>query len=595
MTPPPRHLTLTQRKPLPPPSSYTGSEEDDSEDGSSQSPDVPECDVPIPSIEHDPSVERTADWAVHSGGSRANSHADSPTPSPSDSGTPALSEILVPARVSTVSRGRSLSDNNGNTRPSPSASPILAGSCSDGEPEIKREASEHSFWSASPRPPVRQSSGSPSGLGEPAPLPTPSRSCSRVLYPASAGSKRSRDAEDVGAGERSSQRRRSLSDILDPRRSSVALYAEPGAPVPWPSSSASGPRVLGSTSSGSKRTRLVEDIGTGDRSSQRRRTASIGNPIRRSSASLPGGPGPASLPSSPASGSRVAGSTRSSSKRSRSVEDVNAGGRSPQRRRTASTGLLEPAVAPSDPEIVVVPAEPAVDAAVTTDRAGSVDVVVAPALPVTLAVVAVVNIIDIEPAAGPADAAAPVAAVANPVARPAVVAVVNPGPLPDRAEVRFQARLDVLFTQSRDLPRAQRSAMVSSFPTNLTSSFFTNSFTAKIARIVALARRATPGLPGSGACLRIPRHRVKVRCLLRLRRLKSASGTSSDVVSPLRSPSWAWALTRCLRPRGSQSSDARFRYYSTLALLSFASTADAPRCHHFARLFLSASARCIPE
>lgn len=445
MTPPPRHLTLTQRKPPPSFSSYTGSEDDDSSAGSPQPPDVPECDVPIPSI------ERTADWVFHSGGNRANSRADSPPPPPGDSGTPALSETSVPARASSVSRGRSLSDNHGNSRSPPSASPILAASNFDGEPEIKREASEHSFWSASPRP-----------LGEPAPLPAPSRSGSRVLYPASAGSKRSRDAEDVGAGERS-----------------------------------------------------------------------------------------------------------------------------PQRRRTASTGLLEPAVTPSDPELVVVaPAEPAVDAAVTTDRAGSVNVVAVTALPVILAVVAVVNIVDIEPAAGLADVAAPVAAVANPVARPAVVAVANPGPLPDRAEVRLQARLDALLAQSRDLPRAQRSAMVISSPNNLKSSFLTDSFTAKIAGIVALTRRATPGLPGSGARLRIPRRRVKVRCpFLRLPWLELASGRSSDVVSPLRSPSWARALARCLRPRSSQSSDARFRFCSTSALLFFASTADVPCCHHFARLF----------
>ena len=113
-------------------------------------------------------------------------------------------------------------------------------------------------------------------------------------------------------------------------------------------------------------------------------------------------------------------------------------------------------------EPVVAPSDSAVDAAATTDRAGLVDLVAAPAQPVALAVVGVVNIVDIEPDVGPA------AAVAVPVA-----AVANPGPLPDRAEVRLQARLDALFAKNRGRPRAERPAMVSSpVPPSATSATF---------------------------------------------------------------------------------------------------------------------------
>lgn len=116
----------------------------------------------------------------------------------------------------------------------------------------------------------------------------------------------------------------------------------------------------------------------------------------------------------------------------------------------------EAGAAPSIPEPVVEPPTPAVDAAVVTDRVGSADLVAAPAQPVALAVVAAVNIVDIEPADGPA--------VAVETAVEAAVAV-NPGPLPDRAESRLQARIDALFARSRGRRRADRFAMVSSTPT----------------------------------------------------------------------------------------------------------------------------------
>ncbi|KFY45249.1 hypothetical protein V494_01044, partial [Pseudogymnoascus sp. VKM F-4513 (FW-928)] len=82
-----------------------------------------------------------------------------------------------------------------------------------------------------------------------------------------------------------------------------------------------------------------------------------------------------------------------------------------------------------------------------TDRAGAVvDLVAAPTLlPLALAVVEVVNIVDIAPAVGPAAVAA--------------VTVANPVPVPDRAEARARSRIDALFAKSRSLSRAERSAM----------------------------------------------------------------------------------------------------------------------------------------
>ncbi|KFY10130.1 hypothetical protein V492_05182 [Pseudogymnoascus sp. VKM F-4246] len=380
--PPPRHLKLTL--PRPPPSSgssYTGST-------SSSSTGALDCDVPIPSIEQ-VSADRTANWVVGSSGSRANS----PESGPRLSGSPALSENSAPARESSESRGHSHSDSgSGSPRPLPSASPIRTASPSDGEREITREASEDSVWSTSaPPPPFRRSASGPSEPRELAPLPAPSRSGSRALYPASTGSKRTRDVEDVGAGERSPQRRcRSLSARLPSRRPSVSPAADAvDLPAPLMAPSAPGTRVLGSTRSGSKRSRDVEDVGAGERSSQRRRTASTDLPPP------------------------------------------------------------EPAVAPSDPDLVSVASDPAVDAAVTTDRAGAVvDLVDAPTLlPLALAVVEVINIVDIAPAVGPAAVAA--VAVANPV----------PVPVPDRAEARARSRIDALFAKSRSLSRAERSAM----------------------------------------------------------------------------------------------------------------------------------------
>ncbi|KFX98296.1 hypothetical protein V490_02370, partial [Pseudogymnoascus sp. VKM F-3557] len=131
---PPRHLRLTL--PRPSPSSYTGSTSSSS--SSPLPPPVPDCDVPVPSVEHVDAADRTAAWIASI-----------------NSGTPALSENPVPARASSVSRGRSLSDN-GIPRSSPSPTPIRTVSPSDGEREIKREASEDSIWSASPQLRARQ-------------------------------------------------------------------------------------------------------------------------------------------------------------------------------------------------------------------------------------------------------------------------------------------------------------------------------------------------------------------------------------------------------------------------------------------------------
>ncbi|ELR01957.1 hypothetical protein GMDG_05130 [Pseudogymnoascus destructans 20631-21] len=367
MAPPP-HLKLTL--PRAPPSTYTGSSYTGS---SSSSASVLDCDVPIPSIEHVDAADRTANWVVQSSGSRAGS----PGNPPRLSGSPAFTETSAPDRESSASRSRSLSDDHGSSRSSPSVVLISATSNPDGESEIKREAPGGSIWSASPRPPARRSSVS--GRSEPAPSQSPSVSGSGVLYPSSSGSKRSRDAEDDGGGERSSQRRRrSTSPGLSSRRSSAAsLPGDASNPAPSQSPSVSGSRTLGSTPSGCKRSRDVEDDGAGDRSPQRRRTG----------------------------------------------------------------GFLEVVLATYPPEPVVTPSDSAVDAAGTTDPAGLVDLVAAPAQPVALVVVDAVNIVDIEPVVGPA------------------AAVANPGPLPDRAETRVQARLDALFAKSRGRPRAERSAL----------------------------------------------------------------------------------------------------------------------------------------
>ncbi|KFZ01639.1 hypothetical protein V501_09899 [Pseudogymnoascus sp. VKM F-4519 (FW-2642)] len=410
---PPRHLKLTL--PRAPPSTYTGSSYTGS---SSSSASALDCDVPVPSIEHVDAadrIDRTANWVVQSSGSRAGS----PTPPPRLSGSPAFTETSAPGRESSASRSPSLSDDNDIPRPSPSASPIRAASNSDGEREIKREASGGGIWSASPRPLARRSSVS--GPAKPAPSQSPSISGSGALYPASLGSKRSRDVEDDGAGERSSQRRRrSTSPGFGPRLSPASLPGDTGKPAPSQSPPVSGSRVLGSTSSGCKRSRDVEDDGAGDRSPQRRRTGST----------------LAADPAS-ASGSRVLRPTSSGGRRSRIVE-------LPGR----CIGNSSDCCRAFGREACRRPSGSAVDAAGTTDRAGLVDFVAAPAQPVALVVVAPVNIVDIEPAVGPA------AAVAVPVA-----AVANPGPLPDRAEVRLRARIDALFASSRGRPRAQRSAM----------------------------------------------------------------------------------------------------------------------------------------
>jgi hypothetical protein len=184
---PPRHLKLTL--PRAPPSSYTAS----TSESSSSSASVLDCDVPVPSIEHVDAadrIDRTANWVVQSSGSRAGS----PTPPPRLSGSPAFTETSAPVRESSASRSPSLSDDNGIPRPSPSASPIRAASNPDGEREIKREATGGSVWSASPQlPPARRSPVS--GPAKPAPSQSPSVSGSGALYPASAGSKRSRVVE----------------------------------------------------------------------------------------------------------------------------------------------------------------------------------------------------------------------------------------------------------------------------------------------------------------------------------------------------------------------------------------------------------------
>ncbi|OBT59261.1 hypothetical protein VE04_00443 [Pseudogymnoascus sp. 24MN13] len=379
-----------------------------------------DCDVPVPSIEHVDAADRHRPHGrrvAQSSGSRAGS----PTPPPRLSGSPAFTETSAPVRESSASRSPSLSDDNDIPRPSPSASPVRAASNSDGQHDIEPEAPGGGIWSASPRPLARRSSVS--GPAKPAP---PSISGSGALYPASLGSKRSRDVEDDGAGARSSQRRgRSTSPGFGPRLSPASLPGDTGKPAPSQSPSVSGSRVLGSTSSGGKRSRDVEDDGAGDRSPQRRWTGSI----------------LAADPAS-ASGSRVLRPTSSGGRRSRIVEVA--------RPSFLEVVLATPvtAVAPSVAKPVVAPSGSAVDAAGTTDYAGLVDFVAAPAQPVALVVVAPVKIVDLAPALGPA------AAVAVPVA-----AVANPGPLPDRAEVRLRARIDALFASGRGRPRAQRSAM----------------------------------------------------------------------------------------------------------------------------------------
>lgn len=443
---PPRHLKLTL--PRKPPSSYTGSSASSS--SSSSSPSALECDIPVPSVEHVDSADHTEHWVVHSSGSRANSVADIPATPPGLWGTPNPSEISAPTRTPSASRGHSLSDDE-TPRSLPSASPILAASPSGGEQEIKRAASEDDIWSASPRLPTRRSSVPVPG-DDPAPSQSPSVSGPRVLGSTSSGRKRTRDVEDDGAGDRSSQRRRSVSPGHPSRRSSVSVSGD--APAPSPSPSVSGPRALGSTSSGSKRTRDAEDDGAG-RSSQRRRTANSEPPPRQSSASIPSKPATSS--SSSSSGPSSSHSASSSGERSRPLEGPLRPGLP---YNSIMEGMMEvalagfrppePAAAPSVPEPVVDPSDPAVDAAVTTDRAGAVDPVAAPAQPVALAVVAAVSIVDIAPAVGPAIAVA--AAVANPV------------PLPDRAEARLRARIDAVFARCRGQPRAERFDMVSSSP-----------------------------------------------------------------------------------------------------------------------------------
>ncbi|KFZ08641.1 hypothetical protein V502_09244 [Pseudogymnoascus sp. VKM F-4520 (FW-2644)] len=441
---PPRHLKLIL--PRKPPSSYTDTDTDTSASPSPSpsSPSALECDIPVPSVEHVDSADRTEHWVFHSSGSRANSVADPPA-TPHLWGSPNPSEISAPTRTPSASRGHSLSDDE-TTRSSPSASPILAASPSGGEQEIRRAASEDDIWSASPRLPTRRSSVSVPG-DDPAPSQSPPISGPRVLGSTSSGRKRTRDAEDDGA-DRSSQRRRSVSPGHPSRRSSVSVSGD--APAPSPSPLVSGPRVLGSTSSGSKRTRDAEDDGAG-RSSQRRRTANSEPPPRQSSASIPGKPATSS--SSSSSGSCSSHSASSSGERARPLEGPLRPGLP---YNSIMEGMMEvalagfrppvPAAAPSAPEPVVDPSGPAVDAAVTADHVGAVDPVAAPAQPVALAVVAAVNIVDIAPAVGPAIVVA-AAAVANPV------------PLPDRAEARLRARIDAVFARSRGHPRAERCDM----------------------------------------------------------------------------------------------------------------------------------------
>ncbi|KFY82214.1 hypothetical protein V500_10723 [Pseudogymnoascus sp. VKM F-4518 (FW-2643)] len=444
---PPRHLKLTL--PRKPPSSYTDTDTD-TDTSASLSPSSPsalECDIPVPSVEHVDSADRTEHWVFHSSGSRANSVADPPA-TPHLWGSPNPSEISAPTRTPSASRGHSLSDDE-TTRSSPSASPILAASPSGGEQEIRRAASEDDIWIASPRLPTRRSSVSVPG-DDPALSQSPPISGPRALGSTSSGRKRTRDAEDDGAGDTSSQRRRSVSPGHPSRRSSVSVSGD--APAPSPSPPVSGPRALGSTSSGSKRTRDAEDDGAG-RSSQRRRTANSGPPPRQSSASIPGNP--ATPSSSSSSGSCSSHSASSSGERARPLEGPLRPGLP---YNSIMEGMMEvalagfrppvPAAAPSVPEPVVDPSDPAVDAAVTADRAGAVDLVAAAAQPVALAVVAAVKIVDIAPAVGPATVAAAAAA-----------AVANPLPLPDRAEARLRARIDAVFARSRGHPRAERCDM----------------------------------------------------------------------------------------------------------------------------------------
>ena len=112
----------------------------------------------------------------------------------------------------------------------------------------------------------------------------------------------------------------------------------------------------------------------------------------------------------------------------------------------AALELLNSGVSTADFDGPVVPSVDALD--LLTDGAAAVDppvaispVVAVPTLPAGLAVVGPVNIVDIVPV---------------------VVASVLPVPVVDRAQVRIQSRLDALFAQSQDLPRAERAAMVSS-------------------------------------------------------------------------------------------------------------------------------------
>lgn len=621
-----RHLRLTL--PRPSLSSYTGST---SSSSSSPLPPVLDCDVPVPSVEHVDAANRTAAWIANI-----------------NPGTPALSENPAPARASSVSRGRSLSDH-GIPRSSPSATPIRTVSPSDGERETKREASEDSIWSASPQLRARQLPVS--APGEPAPLSSPSAAPGpRVLGSTRSGSKRSRDVEDVGAGERSSQRRRrSTSPGSGPSsgRSSASRTGQ-GKPVPLPSASVSGRRVLGSNSSGSKRTRDTEDVGAGDRSPKSRARSGL-SPGQSSAAAIAVAP----LPSGSASGPRVLRSNSSGGKRTRVAEHVGATLRPGLPHNSIMEGMMEVALGPFVPSMiggrkwrrnpadkggiedilvpygithaeylasldsavkkpVVDPSVPAIDAAVTTDRAGPVDPALA-AQPQSarLTVVDVVNIVDIAPAVGPAAAVTPVAIVA-------VAAAANPGPVPDRAETRVLARIDALFAKSRSLPRAERSRMVSPLLSQHHHRSSLTSFAVSVARVLALAGGAHPGPPGSGARLRIPRHQARVRRLffggrgwnsLLPRRQMSCLRFGCQVGPGFWTVACALAASSCQFRRSSAFSFAGLAgdlavitwhgswaasfWISVLLILGpslgFASTADAPRCHHFARLLRSAS------
>jgi hypothetical protein len=180
------------------------------------------------------------------------------------------------------------------------------------------------------------------------------------------------------------------------------------------------------------------------------------------------------------------------------------------------------------------------------------------------------------------------------------------------------ARIDALFAKSRSLPRAERSRMVSPLlPQHHHRSSLT-SFAVSVARVVALAGGAHPGPPGSGARLRIPRHQAIVRRLffggrgwnsLLARRQMSCLRFGCQVGPGFWTVACALAASSCQFRRSSAFSFAGLAgdlavitwhgswaasfWISVLLILGpslgFASTADAPRCHHFARLFRSAS------